>query len=479
MFMGCKLSDTQRISSSIFSEVTAAIQASVVDTEETSQISSVTIPYSYLTFLATQALTSIGYSPLHIRDFEIGCEIVSHRRSITVLLGGTSGTGKSTLSSLVASRLGISTVLSTDSIRHIMRNFIDPKSNPVLFASTYEAGKFIIDPSLTDKQKVLEGHTKQCEYVYDNLSRLIRDFQERRESLVIEGVHLSVSVMKKLMVNYPSCVPFIVCIKNKVKHLERFAVRSKQMTLDPRVNRYVAHFSNIRAIQKKFVDKADEALIPKVDNSNLDRSLGIVHAVIIRVLRRMSEGSLAYDQRRKQCSVVHEEFNQVTTSVWSTKAAQALINDRINKGEVFKRFFNSSEVPATTQELVEQLDTVKSKSSNTESIEQPDIGSLKSGSEQFDVSHAKPEVHRRVLNMNGSLESLASQDEDVDSLQGDSQDSFHQSDSENSVHEETTEMSADYTPKSLESAEHLSNFEGRVESSHSAMLIKMSREKKG
>jgi 2-phosphoglycerate kinase len=475
MFMGCKLSDTQRISSSIFSEVTTAIQASVADTEEASQISSVTIPHSYLTLLATQALTSIGYSPLHIRDFEIGCEIVSHQRSVTVLLGGTSGTGKSTLSSLVASRLGISTVLSTDSIRHIMRNFIHPKSNPVLFASTYEAGKFINDPSLTDKQKVLEGHSKQCECVYDNLSRLIRDFQERRESLVIEGVHLSVSVMKKLMISYPSCIPFIVCIKNKVKHLERFAVRSKQMTLDPRVNRYVAHFSNIRTIQKKFVDRADEALIPKVDNSNLDRSLGIVHAVIIRVLRRMSEGSLVYDQRRKQCSVVHEEFNQVATSIWSTKAAQALINDRINKGEVFKRFFNSSEVPGTSQELVEQFNTIKSKSSNTESIEQPDFGSLKSGSEQFDVSHAKPEIHRRVLNMNGSLESLPSQDEDVNSLRGESQDSLHQSDSENSVHEETTEMSSDYTPKGLEAAEHPSIYEGRVESSHSAMLIEMSR----
>jgi len=39
-------------------------------------------------------------------------------------LGGCSGTGKSTVASLLAARLGISTVLSTDSIRHIMRNFM-------------------------------------------------------------------------------------------------------------------------------------------------------------------------------------------------------------------------------------------------------------------------------------------------------------------------------------------------------------------
>lgn len=60
-----------------------------------------------------------------------------------VLLAGTSGTGKSTLASLLGSRLGISTVLSTDTIRHVMRNFVSKEENPVLFASTYETSAFV------------------------------------------------------------------------------------------------------------------------------------------------------------------------------------------------------------------------------------------------------------------------------------------------------------------------------------------------
>ena len=43
------------------------------------------------------------------------------------------------------SRLGITTVVSTDSIRHMMRGFADEKQNPLLYASTYHAGDYL-DP---------------------------------------------------------------------------------------------------------------------------------------------------------------------------------------------------------------------------------------------------------------------------------------------------------------------------------------------
>ena len=63
--------------------------------------------------------------------------------NVIVLLAGTSGTGKSTLASLLGTRLGISTVLSTDSVRHVMRNFLKEEDNQSLFCSTYEAGNTV------------------------------------------------------------------------------------------------------------------------------------------------------------------------------------------------------------------------------------------------------------------------------------------------------------------------------------------------
>lgn len=78
-----------------------------------------------------------------IENFRLACTVIEKRYALIILLGGTSGTGKSTVASILASRFGVPTVLSTDSIRHIMRNFISKDDNPVLFASTYEAGKAI------------------------------------------------------------------------------------------------------------------------------------------------------------------------------------------------------------------------------------------------------------------------------------------------------------------------------------------------
>ena len=57
-----------------------------------------------------------------------------------VLLAGTSGTGKSTLAALLAARLGITTLLSTDSIRHMLRSFHSREEAPLLYASTYQVG---------------------------------------------------------------------------------------------------------------------------------------------------------------------------------------------------------------------------------------------------------------------------------------------------------------------------------------------------
>lgn len=127
-------------------------------------------------------------------------------------------------------------MVSTDSIRHMMRSFADEKQNPLLWASTYHAGEYL-DPVavaeskakrkakklkgsrgvnsntqkmdagsnssttelLSDKQMAIEGYKAQSEMVIDSLDRLITTWEKRRESVVVEGVHLSLNFVVSLI----------------------------------------------------------------------------------------------------------------------------------------------------------------------------------------------------------------------------------------------------------------------------------------
>src|SRR5882724_7686286 len=100
--------------------------------------------------------------------------------------------------------------------------------------------------------------------------------------MVVEGVHLTVGFMTKMMKKYPACIPFVICIKNESKHKERFAVRSKHMTIDPNFNKYIKHVKNIRIIQNDLIKKAEYVLIPRIDNSNVDKSMGLIHVTIVK-----------------------------------------------------------------------------------------------------------------------------------------------------------------------------------------------------
>jgi hypothetical protein len=181
------------------------------------------------------------------------------------------------------------------------------------------------------------------------------------------------SVMKK----YPFCIPFIVYIKNKDKHKERFAVRSKHMTLEPKYNKYVACFDNIRTIHKHFVKKAEKRLIPRIDNTNVDKSLGIIHSTIIRCLRKIMAGESLMDEETNKATVLCQEFNVVTKSGLSSAEAQKVIMSKVNKGEIFKRFFGDQNEIVSPDHPIEDAGELK----RVHSFDENEIEQMKKESE--------------------------------------------------------------------------------------------------
>ncbi|CAK9860811.1 unnamed protein product [Sphagnum jensenii] len=328
------------------------------------------------------ALAQYQYlGPKQRTDLMVACRIRERKESVTVLLCGTSGCGKSTLASLLGQRLGVTTVVSTDSVRHMMRGFVSEEENPLLWASTYHAGEFLdqeavaqakskkkeansaslpirssstgssgsLTPntsingnSLMDaaaasselihnslvgaKTMAIQGFKAQSEMVMDSLDRLITAWEVKKESVVVEGVHLSLNFVMGLMKKHPSIIPFMLYIANEDKHLERFAVRAKYMTLDPAKNKYVKYIRNIRTIQDYLCKRADKHLVPKVNNTNVDKSVAAIHATVFSCLRRCADGEALLDQATNTVKVVHQEYmKQYTSSALGSKGMFQLI----------------------------------------------------------------------------------------------------------------------------------------------------------
>lgn len=290
---------------------------------------------SYLINILKLELTKKSYMKSNFFDkLELAFMLVENKVNMIILLGGTSGTGKSSVASLLATKIGIPTVLSTDSIRHIMRNFLDKESFPFLFASTYEAGKKLPPTeNITDKQRITKGYLMQSQLIQEKIEGLIDTFYENNESIVIEGVHLTPDFMKKISKKYPSCVSFQIYISNESKHKERFAVRSKYMTLDERFNKYVENFNNIRIIQKFLLKKSDEFLIPKIDNSNIDKSMGSILKTIMSYFRKIY---IKKEQIPDHNSMLflYEEYNKISKNLWSSQNVKDYIMAKVNKTEL-------------------------------------------------------------------------------------------------------------------------------------------------
>lgn len=85
---------------------------------------------------------------------------------------------------LLLRRIGITTVLSTDHVRSLLRSFDPKKKSAILWASSYHAG--VSSDNNSTEEAVVDGYEAQSQLLFDSLDQMITGFRQRKESLVIE-----------------------------------------------------------------------------------------------------------------------------------------------------------------------------------------------------------------------------------------------------------------------------------------------------
>lgn len=197
-------------------------------------------------------------------------------RPVIILIGGTTGVGKSTLASQLANRLGIVRITSSDSIRQVMRTFFSKALMPEIHYSSYDAGGAVRIPVGNRLNPHLVGFVEQVEMVTVGVSALVERAVTEGTSMVVEGVHVVPGYLPLTGDENAIVLPLVIGVRDVELHRSHFLVREWKTDGQRPVERYLANFDEIRRIQEFILTRAASEGTLVIDNVNIDDTVALV-----------------------------------------------------------------------------------------------------------------------------------------------------------------------------------------------------------
>ena len=209
-------------------------------------------------------------------------------RPVVLLIGGTTGAGKTSVALEVALRLGIGRVLSTDSIRQVMRMLIPRELVPALHVSSFDAYRELPGSSETENPAV-DGFLAQASAVSLGARAMIDRAVEENASLVLDGVPLVPGMIDlDAYANVADVIPVVLARLDEEAFASHFQSRAgRERRRDSA--RYVENLDAILAIQEYLLDLADSHDVPIIDNDSVDQSVRRVIAHTVDTLGKKRE----------------------------------------------------------------------------------------------------------------------------------------------------------------------------------------------
>ena len=204
---------------------------------------------------------------------------------IVLLIGGATGTGKSTVATEIAYRLGITRVTSTDFVRQTMRAFFSQDFMPAIHYSSFEAGA---SQDEDDEDRVLHGFLAQTRNVLVGVRAAIDRVMQEGWSMVLEGVHL-VPGMVSAEIEGALVVQFVLAIDDVEAHASHFWLRDSASGSARPFERYLDSLGDIREIQDYIVARAEKAGVPVIENGNIELAIGQAMELVLETLATVEQ----------------------------------------------------------------------------------------------------------------------------------------------------------------------------------------------
>jgi 2-phosphoglycerate kinase len=199
---------------------------------------------------------------------------------IILLVGGATGTGKSSVATDVAYRLGITRVTSTDFVRQTMRAFFSQEFMPAIHHSSFEAGRSMAGDEDDGTQVVLDGFVEQTREVLVGVRAAIDRALEEGWSIVLEGVHLVPGMLPK-EIKGAMVVECVLAIDDAEAHASHFWIRDTDSEGVRPYEKYLDAFEDIRLIQTYILGRARKHGVPVIENGNIEEAIGEVMELVL------------------------------------------------------------------------------------------------------------------------------------------------------------------------------------------------------
>jgi 2-phosphoglycerate kinase len=197
---------------------------------------------------------------------------------IILLIGGATGTGKSSVATEAAHRLGITRVTSTDFVRQTMRAFFSQEFMPSIHYSSFEAAAALREPEQVD-DPVVAGFVEQTRSVLVGVRASIERALEEGWSMVLEGVHLVPGMLPQI--DGALVVQCVLAIEDEEEHSTHFMVRDAGLDgLRPH-QKYIERLDDIRRIQEHILRRARRHRVPVITNTDMRDAIDAVLELVL------------------------------------------------------------------------------------------------------------------------------------------------------------------------------------------------------
>ena len=233
--------------------------------------------------------------PAVAKRYLVWVDFLHSGRPILLVIGGTAGTGKSTIATELATRLEIVRTQSTDMLREVMRLMIPERLMPALHKSSFNAWEALPPRGgvvTTDQDALLaDGYRTQAELVSVALEAVVNRALRERVSLILEGVHVQPSFMQKVPTETDAVVvPVMLAVLKPEKLRKRIRGRGSDVP-ERRAERYLGQFDFVWRLQSYLLSEADRLSVPIIANDDKEK--------VIREIMRILIGTVSKEFERK------------------------------------------------------------------------------------------------------------------------------------------------------------------------------------